>query len=319
MASLEMMNLLAADLPSNQISPLRRSYTLNPKRLTRTPAKEMARKPPLPKLSSMSPGPSSPLMSPTITSRSPFTRHNSDVSDHTVASPVKTRPSDLPTKLVTAFEGMCLSPGQSRRADGLQGDRSPPKPVRKSLLKLGEPRYQSSATMEHDSTDTGSYSSNSPRAVSEDRDTRLYHGHHMASTRAGSEDPGTYHTNVSLDSGVLLSPSPPTDSGIALLSPGIKHRNYNNNVVTRRGPDHDSVSVLSYSELSEASDHSGSRYDNVHHLSTHDHDAELSDEGDETVLDNGDDTRVSGHYDNVMDTGLHSLRQMLTTGQTTNV
>lgn len=318
MASLEMMNLLAADLPSNQISPLRRSYTLNPKRLTRTPAKEMAKKPPLPKLTSMSPGPSSPLMSPTITSRSPFTRHSSE--DQTVAPPAnKTRPSDLPTKLVTAFEG--LSPGQSRRADGLtiqeHGDRSPPKPVRKSLLKLGEPRYQSSVTMtmEHDTTDTGSYSSNSPRAVSEDRDMRYQPHLH---TRAGSEEGAylprnTYHTNVSLDSGVLLSPSPPTDSGIALLSPGLKHRNYNNNVV--RGPDHDSVSVLSYS-LSEASDHSGSRYDNVQPLSKHEH--ELSDDGDDTVLDNND-SRISGQYDNVMDTGLHSLRQMLTTGQTTNV
>ena len=37
MASLEMMNLLAADLPSSasaSVSPLKRSYTLNPKRLT---------------------------------------------------------------------------------------------------------------------------------------------------------------------------------------------------------------------------------------------------------------------------------------------
>ena len=67
MASLEMMNSLAADLPTSfpAFSPLRRSYTLNPKRLTRSPGggregREVTRKPPLPKLSLVVP----PLVSP---------------------------------------------------------------------------------------------------------------------------------------------------------------------------------------------------------------------------------------------------------------
>merc|ERR1719500_1370128 len=63
MASLEMMTSLAADLPSSApgpgLSPLKRSYTLNPKRMTRTPGREVTRKPPLPKLSSI--GALSPL------------------------------------------------------------------------------------------------------------------------------------------------------------------------------------------------------------------------------------------------------------------
>lgn len=83
--------------------------------------------------------------------------------------------------------------------------------------------------------------------------------------------------NVSLDSGVITSPSPPTDSGIALSPPTRpRHPHYTNkNDTQHQGlnnlehPDgahsEDAISVLSCS-LSEASDTSGSKYDNVHHL-----------------------------------------------------
>ena len=359
MASLEMMNFLAADLPSSS-SPLKRSYTLNPKRMTRTPGRELKGRPPLPKLPSMGTlslgstliSPSSPVVSSSVSlsARSPTvalpgtgapvspassahhplnSRHNStpNFKEHL------SRPSDLPSKLITTVEGMCLSPGQTRRAyldNNLlireYGDKSPPKPVRKSLMKKSqEPRYQSSVTMTLDNdTDTGSYSSGSPRAVSEDRD--YLHS-------------GTLTTNVSVDSGVLISPSPPADTGITLLSPGVKRRNYNNNVYHQ-----DSVSVLSYS-LSEASDASGSKYDNVAPDNTK-HDDDLSEEETDDILDNdqvdskeitrvnttaevntaGVNKRVSG-YENVLtldqtdniDSGLHSLQRILTNGQTTNV
>ena len=55
MASLEMMTSLAADLPLAPSSPLRRSYTLNPRRLQRSGAREVTRKPPLPKKTPGSP------------------------------------------------------------------------------------------------------------------------------------------------------------------------------------------------------------------------------------------------------------------------
>ena len=56
-ASLEMMNSLAADLPMAS-SPLRRSYTLNPRRMQRSAGREVTRKPPLPKLAGMPGSPS---------------------------------------------------------------------------------------------------------------------------------------------------------------------------------------------------------------------------------------------------------------------
>jgi len=83
--------------------------------------------------------------------------------------------------------------------------------------------------------------------------------------------------NISLDSGVITSPSPPTDSGIA-LSPPTRPRqaHYTNKNDTQtlglnnlEHPDgaqsEDALSVLSCS-LSEASDTSGSKYDNVEHM-----------------------------------------------------
>jgi len=79
-----------------------------------------------------------------------------------------------------------------------------------------------------------------------------------------------------LDSGVITSPSPPTDSGIALSPPtrprqahytnknDTQHQGLNNLEHPDGAHSEDAISVLSCS-LSEASDTSGSKYDNVHH------------------------------------------------------
>merc|ERR1719336_1558162 len=159
-------------------------------------------------------------------------------------------------------------------------------------------------------------------------------------------------TSVSLDSGVLTSPSPPTDSGIALLSPPTQHRHFNNNSSSRVDNNRYKVSHLSYADqanedsasvlscsLSEASEASGSKYDNVavaggrgqQEAAGGGEEDDLSDTSNLLdPLDLEDESsgcevgaaRHSGQYENMeaaVDTGLTSLRRMLTTGQTTNV
>ena len=348
MASLEMMNFLAADLPSS--SPLKRSYTLNPKRLTRNPGggregREVTRKPPLPKLSlvgvagagghlvSPSDSPSCnssqsniPGMYSTLPPSLPhtprtFSRQNS-VPTSSSTSSRQCRPSDLPSKLISAFEGvLCSSPGQHRR--GLD-----------SSLVIEETDNSSVTSLYSSDTTT------SPRAYSEDR---LSGQEFLHSVTSSSPVPlpqlrgerGERGGDLSLDSGVVTSPSPPTDSGIALLSPATS-RNRNNQ--------EDSASVISCS-LSEASDTSGSRYDNVAVMSSSPGETgkrgvspgDLSDSSQENCLDNNnshqserqrDSTRDSGPYENLTPeilsnvyskSGLNSLRKILTNGQTTNV
>ena len=331
MASLEMMNSLAADLPTS--SPLKRSYTLNPKRLSRNPGggregREVTRKPPLPKLSLVGPGGGQPgLLSPSETPSShsslyctlphtprQFSRQNSLPSPSSPSSSRHCRPSDLPSKLISAFEGvLCSSPGQHRR--GLDSSLVIEETDNTSLTSL----YSSDLT--------------SPRADSEDR---LSGPEFLHSVTASSPVPlpqvrgeGGEGGDLSLDSGVITSPSPPTDSGIALLSPAT-NRNRNNQ--------EDSGSVISCS-LSEASDTSGSRYDNVAVMSSEPgkrggSPEDLSDSSEEICLDNTnnlrdrDRARDSGPYENLTPeilsnvyskTGLNSLRKILTNGQTTNV
>ena len=350
MASLEMMNFLAADLPSS--SPLKRSYTLNPKRLTRNPGggregREVTRKPPLPKLSLVGvAGAGGHLLSPSETPSSNssqsnipgmfststlppslphtprhFYRQNSVPSSTSSTSSRQCRPSDLPSKLISAFEGvLCSSPSQHRR--GLD-----------SSLVIEE-TDNTSVTSLYSSDNT-----QSPRAGSEDR---LSGQEFLHSVTASSPVPlpklrgeRGERGDLSLDSGVVTSPSPPTDSGIALLSPATS-RNRNNQ--------EDSASVISCS-LSEASDTSGSRYDNVVVMSSEAGEAgkrgvspedDLSDSSQETGLDNNtnqremerDISRDSGPYENLTPeilsnvyskSGLNSLRKILTNGQTTNV
>ena len=355
MASLEMMNLLAADLPTS--SPLKRSYTLNPKRLTRNPGggregREVTRKPPLPKLSLVgltgTGGAGGHLVSPSETpscnssqSNIPgmystlppslphtprtFSRQNSAPTN---TSSRQSRPSDLPSKLISAFEGvLCSSPSQHRR--GLD-----------SSLVIEETDNSSLTSLYSSDTTT------SPRACSEDRLSGQEFLHSVTSSspvplpqlRGERGERGERGGDLSLDSGVVTSPSPPTDSGIALLSPATS-RNRNNQ--------EDSASVISCS-LSEASDTSGSRYDNVAVMSSEpgetgkrgvSPDGDLTDSSQENCLDNNntsqrerererDSTRDSGPYENLTPeilsnvytkSGLNSLRKILTNGQTTNV
>ena len=353
MASLEMMNLLAADLPSN--SPLKRSYTLNPKRMRRTPAREVTRKPPLPKLTTVPLSPSTPTsvsssqnipglysnpptsapLSHTYQTTSstngrppPFTRQNSAPTSNPVSSDNElyfknnqsftrpNRPTDLPGKLFSAFEGLCASPSQNRRASeeslvieeyGGGGGTEPPPPIptrktKKVFVSQAthlpfkqrelECKYSNCINLEVpadndnislSSQDPSNYS-HSPREGSEDR---LSSQDFLYTVTTSSPVPTPRHysdndscymkNNISLDSGVITSPSPPTDSGIALSPPTRpRHPHYTNKNDTQHQAlnnlehpegthSEDAISVLSCS-LSEASDTSGSKYDNVEHL-----------------------------------------------------
>ena len=236
MASLEMMNSLAADLPMAS-SPFRRSYTLNPKRIQRSAGREVTRKPPLPKLAGMPLSPTSPTSPlhhtvPRQASHSPATEH------HPLRSPALSRanrPTDLPSKLMSAFEGLCASPGARRKAES-QGsslmieEEYSPLPGRRGLRTPASPQREDDTLSL--SSQLSSYS-HSPRAGSEDLDMQC---------SVAVSSPMFVRRNI------RASSSPPTDSGRATSSQG--HRN------------DDSLSVLSCS-LSEASDASGSKYDNV--------------------------------------------------------
>ena len=88
---------------------------------------------------------------------------------------------------------------------------------------------------------------------------------HNKNGKSGHSNGHDGQTNVSMDSGVLLSPSPPTDSGIVLMSPHVASKFNNNNntnskllASNQQSLDQDSVSVLSCS-LSEGSEASSSR------------------------------------------------------------
>ena len=90
---------------------------------------------------------------------------------------------------------------------------------------------------------------------------------HNKNGKSGHSNGHDGQTNVSMDSGVLLSPSPPTDSGIVLMSPHVASKFNNNNNTNSKllasnqqslDQNEDSVSVLSCS-LSEGSEASSSR------------------------------------------------------------
>ena len=245
MASLEMMNSLAADLPM-ATSPLRRSYTLNPKRMQRAAGREVTRKPPLPKLAGMPNSPTSPQPAP-----SPVLHHHT-IPRHASKSPPaepflrspslprSARPTDLPSKLLSAFEGLCASPGARRRAETLSPsliieEEYSPQPVQLYKTSTSLDPCASRRPGEDDNCSLSSSShpssySHSPRANSEELDIQYC----VASPRS----PSSRHRAAS---------SPPTDSGRATAQ-GVQHD--------------DSISILSCS-LSEASEASGSKYDNV--------------------------------------------------------
>jgi hypothetical protein len=203
------MNSLAADLPMAS-SPLRRSYTLNPRRMQRSAAgREVTRKPPLPRLAGGGPHPSPPPRQASLSpgTPEPFLRSPS--------LPRSARPTDLPGKLLSAFEGLCASPGARRR-----GEPHPPGLCIEEEEVLPpaarRPREDDSCSL---SSQPSSYCP-SPRAASEDLEMR------------GSGAP---------------SPLAARRRERAVSSPPAEP---------------DALSVLSCS-LSEASEASGSRYDNV--------------------------------------------------------
>merc|ERR1719323_439444 len=220
MASLEMMNSLAADLPMAS-SPLRRSYTLNPKRMQRTgTGREVTRKPPLPKLAGVansptwvSSSPTSPQPAPSLVLHHHHTvpRHASQKSSpetflRSPSLPRASRPTDLPSKLLSAFEGLCASPGARRRAETLspsliiEEEYTPQQPLKKTsldpcVIQLG-----------NNDEDNCSISSSHPSSYSH-------------SPRANSEDLDLHYCQVTSSCSPPSRPraasSPPTDSGRA--------------------------------------------------------------------------------------------------------
>merc|ERR1719447_2410087 len=245
------MNSLAADLPMAS-SPLRRNYTLNPKRIQRTgTGREVTRKPPLPKLAGVPSSPTWVSNSPTSPQPTPspvlhhhtVPRHASQKSSpetflRSPSLPRASRPTDLPSKLLSAFEGLCASPGARRRAETLspsliiEEEYTPQQPLKKTSL---DPCV---IQLSNEDEDNVSISSSHPSSYSH-------------SPRANSEDLDLHYCQVTTSNSPPSRPraasSPPTDSGRA----------------TAQGvPQEDSLSILSCS-LSEASEASGSKYDNV--------------------------------------------------------
>ena len=313
--------------------------------MTHIVATQVTRKPPLPKLLSAVP------LSPSTTPPPPFSRQNS------APAPATPRPSDLPAKLISAFEGLC-SPGagaglvieEAEQHSPAYTPATPPAP-------RPAPRYTNYIQLVVGGAgagDAGSVSSQSSGHSPRPRDSGSQERGGAGGAGGAATSLPWSLTSVSLDSGVLTSPSPPTDSGIALLSPATQHRHFNNNNSSSRVDNNrykvshlsyadqaneDSASVLSCS-LSEASEASGSKYDNVAVAGGRGQ-AEAAGRGGEEddlsdtsnlldPLDLEDESsgcevgaaRHSGQYDNLeaaVDTGLTSLRRMLTTGQTTNV
>ena len=248
MASLEMMNSLAADLPM-ATSPLRRSYTLNPKRMQRAAGREVTRKPPLPKLALMPNSPTSPQPAPSPVLHHTVPRHASKSPStepflRSPSLPRAARPTDLPSKLLSAFEGLCASPGARRRAETLSPsliieEEYSPQPIQRlnktsASLDPGcvSPRGEEDDNCSLSSSHPSSYS-HSPRANSEELDIQY------CVTSSSPLSPSGRRRAAS---------SPPTDSGRATAQGAGQHD--------------DSLSILSCS-LSEASEASGSKYDNV--------------------------------------------------------
>ena len=288
MASLEMMTSLAADLPSSTLT-LQRRYTLQNRRQHRTPTREVNRKPPLPKLTTVNLSPSTPppnLNIPGIYTNSSVVtpqHYSENLKRHPPSQSAdhgKNRPNDFSGGLISAIEETGESPKRNRRGcneslvieeDGKKGE-PPPIPIRKyqKFLQSNQPNHWTNQT-ELDNCypakkdDDNRWKPSSPR--SPPGDIQL-----MVTTSSPIPTPLTPHlTNVSIDSGLMVSPSPPTDSGIA-VSPFIRTRQNHNKT---RDDDHksdmrqketnseDALSILSYS-LSEGSDTSESKYDNVH-------------------------------------------------------
>lgn len=296
MASLEMMNSLVAELQPTGNSSLKRSYTVQARRITRQNGVDQevgTRKPPLPKLSLVCPptlsfSPSSPVTpshlhssdtssstsscssvhnGSTSTSRStshmqhppqPYSRMNSAPTVYTSSpninayplSPRPNRPTELFVRQInlTSDHQHHSSPRSEEPPRSPSSSQVPPPIPTRRFRRICLPSGIIQPANGHNTTDSGEDHNNSARRLSES-------SHH----RNGS---GAY----SGDSGVLTSPSPPTDSGIAVSPPmPVKQMQVKCETAdkeTNVSHSDDTVSICS-SALSVESDTSGSRYDNV--------------------------------------------------------
>lgn len=285
MASLEMMNNLAADLP-NQNGLLKRSFTVQHRRsnsvATQKPGE--VKKPPLPKSSlgsivvpvsshainsnhsdTSSTGSTSSnafkqvLSSSRMSNSQPVTSGSSpNIMSVYPASPRPSRPKELFVRQIT------LPVESSRSPAAAYYEETPIVPS--PSLATPSPRGSSS-------------NGQVPPPIPARRYPRVYH---QISSNTDESEPDQQRPSVrSIDSGILTSPSPPTDSGIA-VSPLTSYTNRHRSVIVPGPPDQfadatadkaaagsKSTSDDTVSIDSTESDTSGSRYDNVPHRSHH--------------------------------------------------
>ena len=218
MASLEMMESLAADLPQNGNgnSNLKRSYTVQHRRVSAANHKELhqeeRKKPPLPKISH-------PQLSSSQQQHHLFSSHNQNNNLKQVlnsritsgsspnlplhSSPRLTRPKELFVRQITLpmesyeVEETPIVPSPSL-ATPQQKSVPPPIPARR-YPRVYHQLGHSSNTDESENDLHRRGSESSPKNF-----------------RSNESSPNNFRSN---DSGILTSPSPPTDSGIALSPP----------------------------------------------------------------------------------------------------
>ena len=311
MASLEMMNNLAADLPHSNgnhgnggnggSTSLKRSFTVQHRRPTaKTPTEQDTKKPPLPKLSLGHNSNASPAVTPTMTSHSSHFSDTSSTGSSGSSNMPNTYKQVLASRMHSSSSSSPLSSGSSPNIP-LHVYPASPRPnrpkelfVRQITLPMESKAYEETPIVPSPSlasplkTPTGGSSSNKqvPPPIPARRYPRgVYHAISSSNNntdesesdqRRGSESGGHYQrSTVSADSGILTSPSPPTDSGIA-VSPPVQLRSTNKpsgatNMVpnppdqfadyeTKKSTSDDTVSITSSSESDTTS---GSRYDNV--------------------------------------------------------
>ena len=241
-----MMESLAADLPQQNNSNLKRSYTVQHRR--NLVSKEDGKKPPLPKLSTPVNLNSSQSVKQVLNSR--ITSGSSpNLPLH--SSPRLTRPKELFVRQITLpmdcyeVEETPIVPSPSL-ATPTQAKTVIPPPI---------PARRYPRVYQHQ---VNSHSSNTDESEPE----RLRRGSESSpkNFRSNESSPNNFRSN---DSGILTSPSPPTDSGIA-LSPPTQTR-----LVTKppdefadKNSKNSAVDTVSLSS-SESDTTSGSRYDNV--------------------------------------------------------
>jgi len=292
-ASLEMMTSLAADLPSTTMQR-QWSYTLQNRRNKRTPTREVTRKPPLPKLSIQPLSPSTPPSTPILPLHFPpsnqnprnqsFLRQNSSPVSIT-PEPAFKRPKDFPIKLVSTMDRLHTVPRQNKRAsdrnlviEETMSGEPPPIPVRKykNILKDQTVYEQNNGTHVNASSESPRHPNSLSDNLSPTHETEFRINTSTPLKILAKPDANTHGMNHSVDSGVL-SPSPPCVLS-HLTKPqherGTKDLCENRQKQDQADGSHseDGLSLLSCS-LSETSDLSESKYDNVHfHLNNNEED-----------------------------------------------